>query len=289
MTVSPGFSRSETCVSVSSVTVPDGTISHTIRGAASLPTASSTERAPSAPFLTAASTDGAWGAKPTTRWPPRTRRVAMLRPILPKPIIASSISTPPSSSHCLEARLRRRDPASRSSAPSVGRMRCAGKWRGRYSPYRTSARMPAFSDPLTRNMILCAELKTSGVSVTRHAGRSPIVAARLPGQGAMHRTSEPGKSEAVCPSSPRPSKRQVKARPVERQGRVPLQDALVVICRRFGAQVLSGCDECSAAEQALCPGARRRPVCSCSAASSGGTQRSSPQKTWTAAQSICSR
>ena len=83
---------------VASVGFPDGTITQTARGADSFPTTSSRVRAPIAPPASAARTASSFTSKATTRWPFPSRRVVMLAPIFPNPIIAISIflfSSPP--------------------------------------------------------------------------------------------------------------------------------------------------------------------------------------------------
>src|SRR5271168_4366053 len=88
MMVSPAASIGVRLVIVESVIAPAGTISHSTRGAFSFATSCSNEAADPAPFCSRAVRASAAGSNPTTVWPPRSRRCAMLAPMRPKPIIA---------------------------------------------------------------------------------------------------------------------------------------------------------------------------------------------------------
>jgi hypothetical protein len=56
--------------------------------------------------------------------------------------------------------------------PSFGSIRWAGYISGLYLPLNTSAKVCAFFPPVTIKVIARALFKTTGVSVTRFAGRS---------------------------------------------------------------------------------------------------------------------
>src|SRR3546814_10121255 len=81
---------------------PAGTIIQATRGAGSLPTSSSSDVADFAPKPSTSERASGFGSKPTTPWPPRTRRCAMFAPILPKPIMPSSIGLSSFCSRCVE-------------------------------------------------------------------------------------------------------------------------------------------------------------------------------------------
>src|SRR4051812_27980452 len=79
-TTSPSLSSSPSSLTVARVGSPEGTITQTTRGASSASTRASrlsTSRLPG------------WWSKPTTSWPARRIRSAMLPPILPSPISPS--------------------------------------------------------------------------------------------------------------------------------------------------------------------------------------------------------
>src|SRR5438445_3303910 len=97
MTVSPAARRPPRRPTVSSVAWPAGTMTQTDRGGWSAATRSSSEAAGIIPSFASASSVPAERAVPTTRWPPRIQRRAMLPPILPRPTIPISIVTLPRS------------------------------------------------------------------------------------------------------------------------------------------------------------------------------------------------
>src|ERR1700722_13161948 len=93
MMTSPRLRSPASCVIVCSVGSPDGTITHTARGALSAPTRSASDAPPLAPPDAAVATALASRSKTTTWWPPRMSRVVMFAPILPSPTIPICMRT----------------------------------------------------------------------------------------------------------------------------------------------------------------------------------------------------
>src|SRR5579864_5534470 len=91
MIVSPGATSALSSAMVDSVGAPAGTMTHTARGASSAVMTSRRPGAPVAPAAWARVTASARRSYATTWWPPRWRRVTMLRPILPSPTKPSCI------------------------------------------------------------------------------------------------------------------------------------------------------------------------------------------------------
>src|ERR1700675_1629795 len=87
MMMSPGSILEASAITVSSVGLPAGTITQAARGFESFLTKSSRELEPVAPSFTKPSTFAGVKSKATHLWPLRMRRLAMLPPILPRPII----------------------------------------------------------------------------------------------------------------------------------------------------------------------------------------------------------
>src|SRR6185369_237138 len=77
-----------------STAAPAGIISHKVRGGSSFATNASSDGADSAPFSSMLLRDGGLRSKPTTRWPPRPSRSAMLAPMRPRPIMPMSMEFP---------------------------------------------------------------------------------------------------------------------------------------------------------------------------------------------------
>src|SRR5258708_2855601 len=90
MTRAPGSSSSASRLMLSSVAWPDGTITQTVFGFDSLDTRSSTDCAPTPPSATAISTVAGVRAYPTMRWPRWARRLTMLPPMRPSPMMPIS-------------------------------------------------------------------------------------------------------------------------------------------------------------------------------------------------------
>src|SRR4051812_38844917 len=87
---SPGLSSSPSSLTVARVGSPEGTITQTTRGVWSASTRAGRESTSRFP---------GWWSKPTTSWPARRTRSAMLPPILPSPISPScTMSSPLSAS-----------------------------------------------------------------------------------------------------------------------------------------------------------------------------------------------
>src|SRR6266516_7151575 len=87
--------------------------------------------------------------------------------------------------------------------PLEGAIACAGNSSGRRGPSSTRRRMPALAPPETRNKTSAAALITAGVRVILHtdaAGARAAITQRVRSSTA----ALPGKSDAVCPSSPSP-------------------------------------------------------------------------------------
>src|SRR2546426_7783300 len=91
MITSPGDSSFDKASIVDSVGSPAGTITQTWRGAFSALTRSSSDPAPLALTASAFVIASALRSKATMSWPPRSRRVTMLSPILPSPTKPSCI------------------------------------------------------------------------------------------------------------------------------------------------------------------------------------------------------
>src|SRR3954453_9682673 len=85
-TTSPGLSSSPSSLTVARVGSPAGTMTQTTRGAVSASTSAGSE---------STSRLSAWWSKPTTSWPARRTRSAMLPPILPSPISPSCTMSSP--------------------------------------------------------------------------------------------------------------------------------------------------------------------------------------------------
>src|ERR1039458_8358262 len=90
MTMSPCCIWPATSRTVAS-TAAAGTINQTARGGFSLAMKSSSEAAPVAPLLAKSLTLSGFMSKTTHSWPPCNRRLTILAPILPRPIIPSCI------------------------------------------------------------------------------------------------------------------------------------------------------------------------------------------------------
>src|SRR5438046_8765386 len=94
MITSPGESSVESAATVDSVGSPAGTITHTWRGGASAFTSASSDATPLAFAACALLTASALRSYATMSWPPRSRRVTMFKPILPRPTNPSCIDAP---------------------------------------------------------------------------------------------------------------------------------------------------------------------------------------------------
>src|SRR5271154_7220703 len=91
MKVSPFDIRGSSLAIVWSTGSPAGTMIHTARGAERFFTRSSRVVPPTEPAAVSFSVASLLKSNPTTLWPARRRRSAMLKPIFPSPIIPSSI------------------------------------------------------------------------------------------------------------------------------------------------------------------------------------------------------
>src|SRR5437867_541674 len=94
MMMSPADSSDVSALIVDSVGSPAGTISQTARGEESADTTAASDATPWAPAAAARATASGLRSNATTAWPPRARRVTMLRPIRPRPTKPSCIATP---------------------------------------------------------------------------------------------------------------------------------------------------------------------------------------------------
>src|SRR5580658_3851570 len=94
MMTSPASKSAPRAAMVSSVGLPEGTITQAARGELSFFATSSSEAAGSAPLAAAASRACSERSKATTSWPPFSSRSVMLAPILPRPIMAIFIVAP---------------------------------------------------------------------------------------------------------------------------------------------------------------------------------------------------
>ena len=90
MMMSPSLHSLAMAAMVVSVISPEGSITQKMRSPAGMALATaSSELALAAPASPSLDTASAFLSKPTRSWPPRIRRVAMLEPIRPRPIMAS--------------------------------------------------------------------------------------------------------------------------------------------------------------------------------------------------------
>src|SRR5579875_882054 len=95
MKVSPFCRRGLSLAMVSSTGAPAGTIIQIARGACRFLTRPSRVETPTEPASLSRFTASWLKSKPTTLCPPSRRRSAILPPILPRPMIPSSIFAPP--------------------------------------------------------------------------------------------------------------------------------------------------------------------------------------------------
>src|ERR1041385_8151696 len=103
MTASPPSIEPLSAAIVSSTGFPDGTMSQTARGRRRAATKSASESTPAAPNPATRWTASRLRSYATTLWPPRPSRSVMLAPILPRPIMPSSMGLSfPSRAHDIE-------------------------------------------------------------------------------------------------------------------------------------------------------------------------------------------